>query len=105
MLKRLASVSIYKAVMGKAKCETISTTGVLSLDSLDSVSPPQFSMGGVKLGLSWAWPRETLRQGKGCRSQGQLAVAKFFVHLPPQSRHILLAEDERLSQGQTLAVL
>lgn len=44
-------------------------------------------------------------EGEECRSQGKLAVTEFFVHLPPQSRHVLLAEAEGLSQGQTLAVL
>jgi len=46
--------------------------------------------------------------GRGCRvggSQGELAATEFFVHLPPQPRHVLLAEDEGLPECQTLAVL
>lgn len=34
--------------------------------------------------------------GKGCGSQGELAVTQFFVHLPPEPRHILLAKAEWL---------
>lgn len=38
-------------------------------------------------------------------SQGELAVTQFFVHVPPQARHILLPEAKRLPKGQTLTVL
>lgn len=62
-----------------------------------STSPHRVRVG---CGSRWIW-----RQGKGHRSQGELAVTEFFVHLPPQSRHILLPKAERLSQCQTLAVL
>lgn len=34
--------------------------------------------------------------GYMCGSQGELAVTQFFVHLPPQPGHILLAEAEWL---------
>lgn len=34
--------------------------------------------------------------GLKCGSHGKLAVTKFFVHLPPQSGHILLAKAEWL---------
>lgn len=34
--------------------------------------------------------------GGGVRSQGKLAVTQFFVHLPPEPGHVLLAEAERL---------
>lgn len=32
-------------------------------------------------------------------------MAQFFVHLPPEPLHVLLAEAEGLPQSQTLAVL
>lgn len=38
-------------------------------------------------------------------SQGERAVTQFFVHLPPQPWHILLAEAERQPQSQALTVL
>lgn len=38
-------------------------------------------------------------------SQDELAVTQFFVHLPSEPLHVLLAKAEGLPQSQTLAVL
>lgn len=54
-------------------------------------------------GSGWRW-WAGVDGGEG-GSQGELAVTQFFVHVPPQARHVLLAEAEELPERQTLTVL